>query len=263
MSPLLEKKQTDYTESGHNPSPIDQPAQTRSSPLDQSSERSKFTFRYYWFDEWVRADWERLTQPLRGKRLQVLEIGCFEGASTTWILDNLMSHPLSTLTSVDTFELSMEHKKGDNSGKYDVATLEDRFRANVAKCEQAGKLEVMKTKSEEALVKLREKGARFDFIYIDASHAAFDVLHDAVVSWPMLNLNGTMVFDDFTWKGFMEDCYNPRIAIQAFLHCAAPELKSERVKSQIWVTKVTNHIHPTPNPDPELYYWDEEAGLKM
>ena len=227
------------------------------------SERSRFTFRHYWFDECVRGDWERLTWHLRDKKLQVLEIGCFEGASTTWILDNLMSHPDSTLTSIDTFEGGMEHQDGNNAHKYDVASLENRFRANVSKCEQASKLKVMKTRSDDALVELRGRGARFDFVYIDASHVALDVLHDAVMSWRMLNVHGTMVFDDYTWKGFEQDCYNPRIAIQAFLYCAAPELESKRMESQMWVTKVPNRIAPTPNPDPELYYWDEDAGLKL
>lgn len=242
--------------------PTDQHKLEAAAPV-QSADRSRFTFRHRWFDECIRADWDRLTSPLRGKKLQILEIGCFEGASTTWILDNLMSHPGSTLTSIDTFKGGMEHQESENVSKYDIASLEDRFRANVAKCEQAGKLKVMRARSDDALVKLRGRDARFDFIYIDASHVAIDVLHDAVMSWQMLNLHGKMVFDDFTWKGFMENCYNPRIAIQAFLHCAAPELKSEREESQIWVTKVPNWMPPTPNPDPDPYYWDEDAGLKL
>lgn len=228
------------------------------------ADRSRFTFRQQWFDEVIRADWERHTQHLRGQKLQVLEIGCFEGASTTWILDNLMHDPGSTLISIDTFEGGMEHNQdSDNAAKYGLASLEDRFRANVARCEHVGKLEVLKARSDDALVDLRNRHAVFDFVYIDASHVAIDVLHDAVTSWPMLKVHGTMVFDDYTWKGFLEDCYNPRIAIQAFLHCAAPELKSERVESQIWVTKVPNRTNPTPNPDPEVYYWDENAGLKL
>lgn len=229
----------------------------------QGSDRSRFTFGQYWFDEVVCAEWERLTHSLRDRKLQVLEIGCFEGASTTWILENLMSHPGSTLTSIDTFEGGMEHQDGDKASKYDLASLEDRFRANVAKCGHVEKLEVMKMKSDDALLKLRGRDARFDFIYIDASHVAIDVLNDALMSWQMLNLYGTMVFDDFTWKGYLEDCYNPRIAIQAFLHCATPELKSERVESQMWVTKLPNYMSPTPNPDPDQYYWDENAGLKL
>ena len=236
--------------------PIQARPDTPPLPLD----RTKYVFRHYWFDEWVREDWEQRTKPLHGKKLQVLEIGVYEGASTTWILDNLMSHPESTLTSIDTFQGGMEHHEASS---YNIGSLEARFRANVSKSSQESKLTVLKARSGDALVDLRVKGARFDFIYIDGSHTAIDVLDDSVMSWRMLNVGGLMVFDDFTWKGYLEDCYNPRIAIQAFLHCAAPEVEMSQTEGQVWVTKVPNRIRPTPNPDPDLYYWDESAGLKL
>lgn len=78
----------------------------------------------------------------------------------------------------------------------------------------------------------------------------------------MLNVDGTMVFDDCTWKGYVDDCYNPRIAIQSFLRCTAQEGKTKQVESQLWVAKVPNHIPPSPNPDPFRYDWDEYADLK-
>ena len=236
---------------------------TNGKPAFLSADRKKFSFQHYWFDEEICEHWDQRLQHLRGQKLQVLEIGCFEGASTTWLLENFMSHPESTLTAIDTFEGGMEHQNGDKTGYYKLQSLEERFRTNVALCEHVKKLEVMKTTSDNALVKLKSLGARFDFIYIDASHVALDVLHDAVLSWRMLNTDGTMIFDDYTWKGFLQDCYNPRIAIQAFLYCAAPELESEEVASQLWVKKIPNCIPPTPNPDPATVYWDETAGLKL
>ena len=228
------------------------------TPLPTSPSRQRFSFSHYWFDEVIRAEWQRLTKPLRGKRLRVLEIGSFEGASTTWILDNLMGHPESTLTSIDTFEGGMEHQEADNAKVYNIASLESRFQANVAKCDQVGKLRVMKARSDDALLELRGQRARFDFVYIDGSHVAIDVLHDAVMSWQMLDLHGTMIFDDFTWKGYVEDVYNPRVAIQSFLSCVAQEVETKRQESQMWVKRVPNHTPPTPNPDPALYYWEED-----
>ena len=234
--------------------------QIKMCSLPTTPSRQRFTFSRYWFDEVIRADWERLTYSLRGKMLRVLEIGCFEGASTTWILDNLMSHPESTLTSIDTFQGGMEHQEAGQADKYNIASLESRFWANVAKCENAGRLHVMKANSDDALLKLRRQCAKFDFVYIDASHVAIDVLHDAVLSWRMLNVDGMMVFDDFTWKGYVEDVYNPRIAIQSFLRCVAQEVETKREESQMWVKRVPNRTPPTPNPDPELYYWEADTG---
>ncbi len=239
------------------------PGLAKFCPLSLGPRRQEFTFSHYWFDEVIRAIWEQLTYSLRGKKLRVLEIGSFEGASTTWILDNLMSHPESTLTSIDTFEGGMEHQQVDKADEYDIPSLESRFRANVAKCDQVGKLRVMKAKSDDALLELRRQCATFDFVYIDGSHVAVDVLHDAVMSWRMLNVHGTMVFDDFTWKGYVEDVYNPRIAIQSFLRCVAQEIEVKRQESQMWVTRMPDHIPPTPNPDPAHYYWEEDSSLDL
>ncbi|KAL8834923.1 MAG: hypothetical protein Q9176_007217 [Flavoplaca citrina] len=223
-------------------------------------DRTRFHFQQDWF-ELIRPEWEQRTAHLRGRELRILEIGCFEGCSTTWILDNLMSHPSSVMTVIDTFEGGMEHQ--DDNGpdhptdRYQLSTLKRRFDANVAKCPEVAKLNVMQARSDDALVALRQQRRRFDFIYIDASHVAIDVLHDAVMSWQMLDQGGLIVFDDYSWRGFIEDCYNPRTAVRAFIKCARPEVECIETESQLWVKRVPNCVPATPNPDPALYYWDK------
>ena len=226
--------------------------------ISRSRDRGRFTFQHGWF-ELIRSDWEELTLSLRGKKLRILEVGSFEGASATWMLDHLMSHPESRMTVIDTFAGGMEHQENPTE-KYELASLESRFWSNVSKCKQVDKLRVIKANSDDALMALRQEGARFDFIYIDASHVAIDVLHDAVLCWRMLDVHGTMVFDDFTWKGYNEDCYNPRIAITSFLQCAAQEVQATETQSQMWVMKVPNQIPATANPDPDLMY--DNASLR-
>ena len=232
-------------------------SESKANASSEGLDRSRFTFQRSWFDEDIRPEWERLTDTIRGMKLNVLEVGSFEGASTTWILDHLMTHPGSQMTAIDTFEGGMEHLDADQVYIYDVSTLESRFRSNISKCEHVKKLRVMKAKSDDALLDLRREGARFDFIYIDASHVAIDVLHDAVTCWRMLDVHGAMVFDDVTWKGYMEDCYNPRIAIKSFLQCVTQEAEAVETDFQMWLTKVPNRISATPNPDPALCYRDK------
>ncbi|KAI4279896.1 MAG: hypothetical protein L6R38_004882 [Xanthoria sp. 2 TBL-2021] len=223
-------------------------------------DRGRFTFQQDWF-ELIRHEWEERTAHLRNRELRILEIGCFEGCSTTWILDNLMSHPHSLMTAIDTFEGGMEHQrdKGQDQppDRYQLSTLKQRFDSNVAKCPEVAKLRVIQARSEDALVTLRQRRRTFNFIYIDASHVAIDVLHDAVLSWHMLEEGGTLVFDDYSWRGFIEDCYNPRAAVRAFVKCARPEVECTETESQLWVKRVPNRIPATPNPDPALYYWDK------
>ena len=262
----------DVPQSRHSRETLD-----RVRPRDQA----RFRFQQNWF-ELVRKDWERLTRPIRKDRqLQVLEIGSFEGASTTWMLDHLLDHPESTMVAVDTFQGGMEHQVEDQPGEpaqaapstnksdvetsnhvaadgvdYQLQSLQERFLGNVKQCKNFHKLRVIKALSQDALVMLLTERAAFDFIYIDGSHVAQDVLHDAVLSWRLLHVGGTLVFDDFSWKGYMEDLYNPRIAIEAFLKCVENEADSQETESQMWLTKVPNKIKPTSNPDASLYYWD-------
>ena len=232
-------------------------SESKASESSGTLDRSRFIFQRSWFDEYVRPEWEKFTDPIRGKKLSILEVGSFEGGSTTWILDHLMTHPESRMTAIDTFEGGMEHLDSDQVHTFDISSLESRFRSNISKCQHVKKLRVMKAKSDDALLELRREGARFDFIYIDASHVAIDVLHDAVICWRMLDVQGTMVFDDVAWKGYLEDCYNPRIAIKSFLQCATQEIEAMETEAQMWLTKVPNRIPPTPNPDPALYYWEK------
>ena len=230
---------------------------------------ARFTFEQNWF-ELVREDWERLTALIRdGRRLRVLEIGSFEGASTTWMLDNLLDHSESSMVAVDTFQGGMEHQAEDRGSStdqtaadgvnYDLHSLEARFLRNVKQCQNFHKLRVLKANSQDALITLIQETAVFDFIYIDGSHVALDVLHDAVLSWRMLSVGGTIVFDDYSWRGYLEHLYNPRIAIQAFLQCAENEADVIETESQMWVTKVPTKIRPTSNPDESLFYWNKPS----
>ena len=40
----------------------------------------------------------------------------------------------------------------------------------------------------------------FDFIYIDGSHQAPDVLCDAILGFKLLKVNGFIAFDDYLWQ---------------------------------------------------------------
>lgn len=234
------------------------------SQHNASPNRSRFIFSQDWFHKYIIQDWTQLTLPLRSQQLQILEIGAFEGASTTWILDNLMNHPDSTLTVIDTFEGGMEHRSPSSSAlaskNYALNSLESRFKANIALCPNANKLLLLKSTSYDALLNLSQTRITFDLIYVDGSHTAIDVLTDAVLSWHLLRVGGRLVFDDWMWRGYLEECYNPRIAIKGFLRCVKPKVEITETEYQMWITRVANRLEATPNPDPEVRYRDAEDG---
>lgn len=57
-----------------------------------------------------------------------------------------------------------------------------------------------------------------DYIYVDGSHLAMDVLTDAVLAWPLLKDNGILIFDDYGWGAHTTDeKQKPKLGIDAFL----------------------------------------------
>lgn len=76
---------------------------------DQS--RKKYNFTFDWFQKNIDI-WEKLfLHQLSKKAIQVLEVGVFEGASTTWIIDNLNPHiAIDTFLSCFAPEINVLHK---------------------------------------------------------------------------------------------------------------------------------------------------------
>ena len=57
-----------------------------------------------------------------------------------------------------------------------------------------------------------------DYIYIDGSHLAIDVMNDAVLSWSILKDNGILIFDDYGWGAHTTDeKQKPKLAIDSFM----------------------------------------------
>ena len=78
----------------------------------------------------------------------------------------------------------------------------------------------------------------FDFIYIDGSHIAKDVLTDACMAWPLLKPKGLMVFDDYLWTPNARDIlHRPKLAIDAFVNIFAEEVEIVHVGYQLVVRK--------------------------
>ena len=169
-----------------------------------------------WFD-WHKPHWERFFVGLAWDPEAphtAVEIGSFEGRSTVWILQNLLRHPESRLFCLDTFEGGAEHHPGQTEGLF------DRFRANLAGAGVAERAEVLRGPSFDGLAGLVARGVAADFVYVDGSHDAPDVLADLVLSFRLLRPGGVMICDDYFWSRepqAEQDILNsPKLAIDAF-----------------------------------------------
>ena len=138
-----------------------------------------------------------------------LEIGSFEGLTSNYIVDNILSDdgklicidPLTDTYLVENLsENDIEHN--NNGWKYFNGQY-DRFIENTKYNLESKKIELYRELSSEALPKLKEKYKdKFDFIYIDGDHRDFAVYFDAVNSFEICKPNGYILFDDYLWEDY-------------------------------------------------------------
>ena len=168
-------------------------------------ERGDFT--QDWFTAHIES-LEAVLHPLEGRASRVLEIGSFEGLSTSYFLWRLAD---LELTCVDTFEGSEGLPSGEREG------LEDAFDRNIALVDRS-RVRKLRGDSRRVLLDLADEHARYDLVYVDGSHRGLDVLVDAALSWPLLEVGGVVVFDDYRWALLGDDpLLRPGPAIDAFM----------------------------------------------
>lgn len=152
----------------------------------------------------VEADWSTLHRPTWTKILQrvnpeselhFLEIGSFEGRSSTWFADNYLHHPSSTITCIDTWEGGEEVSRLNLS--YNFELIRQNFIHNVSVSKYPHKFKTFVGSSLQYLPKLVAEGCQYDFVYLDGSHTARDVFYDLALSYLMLKPLGVIVFDDY------------------------------------------------------------------
>lgn len=153
-----------------------------------------------WFSGNI-PNWQQWLGKYAGHACAILEIGCFEGRATVWLLKNILTHKDSRITCIDCFKLE-DYRPG----------CKERFLANTRPW--FGKVELREGTSRAVLPKLTE---RRDVIYIDGSHKADDVFQDAMDSWRLLRIGGLMIFDDYEWPCEEEPGQLTKLGIDRFL----------------------------------------------
>ena len=179
-----------------------------------------YTFTSDWFSFNIPTWQIYLQQFINQPNLTVLEIGSWEGRSTCWLLENVLTHPSATITCVDTFEGSFEHQSYDPDY---IKSLEDRFDFNIQRSGASEKVKKIVGSSHQVLKGLPAN--TYDFIYIDGSHLACDVLIDAVLSWPLVKVQGLLVFDDYDFRFPNQPNQNTQIGIDAFVSSFSPKIE--------------------------------------
>lgn len=162
-----------------------------------------------------------------GERLDFLQIGAFTGDASLWLLDNILTHPESTLTDVDPWS-------GDPGLEgFDWWTAGEEYNRKMSS--HFGKVIPMQLLSDEFF---KKNTKTYDIIYIDGDHLASAVLRDALNAFDCLADDGLLIFDDYEF-GYNADAarFCPKTAIDAFMSIHWFEFEKVYEGRQMWLKK--------------------------
>lgn len=199
---------------------------------------------YQFTNDWFaahKAVWLELFAKVQPKK--VLEIGSFEGQSTTFIIENIAGRAGASVYCIDPWQAWV------GSVRYDQATMtsaENLFKRNtgLALEKVGGKvaLNVLKGRSDDhmpALIAGGHKGS-FDMIYVDGSHTAADAMVDLTLAYLLCRVGGLIICDDYLWfGGGGNPAMEPKMAVDAFTNAFRQRISIWRAPLyQLYLTKV-------------------------
>ena len=140
-----------------------------------------YEFTEDWFSEnnpeKVVRQFDEFLSEFKDKTSTFLEIGSFEGMSTIWMLENILTNKESRLFCIDAW-----------ADWTDNAFV--RFVSNINKTGLKDKVRIVKGDSSEELRMFPSE--YFDFVYVDGDHDEKAVIKDAISSFRVLKKGGIM-----------------------------------------------------------------------
>lgn len=195
--------------------------------------KDDYQFTQDWFS-WSPPVWEQVFKQLDVKN--ILEIGCFEGRATCWLIENANwvkdKKKRNKMVCIDTFKGGEEHTPEVMAG------VKERFLHNITEAFKHNDEVNLELIDQPSLNALKHIDTKFDFIYIDGSHVAKDVITDACMCWPLLVEGGVMCFDDYGWGEPTPETHKPKLAIDAFITIFQEDLEVIHKGYQLIVQKV-------------------------
>jgi len=192
-----------------------------------------YEFTEDWFSEnnpeKVVRQFDEFLSEFKDKPCMFLEIGSFEGMSTIWMLENILTEESSQIFCIDAW--------AEWTGDAFV-----RFVSNINKTGLKDKVHIVKGDSSEELRIFPKE--YFDFIYVDGNHDEKAVIKDAIGSFRILKKGGIIAFDDYLLgisypnsPGSKAMNGSTKKAIDYFLDVFQDELEIIHKDYQVWIKK--------------------------
>jgi predicted O-methyltransferase YrrM len=182
------------------------------------------TFTKDWHGRHAK-NWNRILGQYKNQpNIRYLEVGVYEGKSSCWVMDNILTHYTSTATGIDPWVNSDE--------QFRIATSNLRKYGN--------RYTIMRGYSTTVLPTLTNIE---DIIYIDGDHHADAVYNDAILCWPKLKIGGILIFDDYNLRLRRHNRSGgeagiPRPGIDKFLSLMSNCINIEKTRTQVFVKKI-------------------------
>jgi len=171
--------------------------------------------------------------------IKILEIGCFEGRATNYLLNNVMTGIGCEIHVVDTFGGSLEETGMKWDENYNFSELYNTFCNNIIDNKDRVKIHV----GQSGKILRRDfQDDQFNFIYIDGSHTSPDVLQDAILCHPLLKTGGVLIFDDYGWRDPQnpDPTNSPAMAIDFFYNVYRHKYEIIHQGYQVSLLKIAN-----------------------
>lgn len=172
-------------------------------------------------DDW-NLPFIQITKDIRNIDL-CLEIGCFEGLTSKYIVNNLLKEGgklicVDPLTDNYLNDNLTEKDINNNNTIYGYFNNQyERFTTNCKEEIKSEKIYLFRDLSSNVFpILLEDLKDMFDLIYVDGDHRADTVYNDAINSYSLCKNSGYILFDDYTWG----DDYGenrPSVGIDKFL----------------------------------------------
>jgi hypothetical protein len=183
--------------------------------------RSSDLFGNNLFERWI-PNWTNKLKHIIGKpNIVGIEIGVLYGDCSVFCAEKILT--------------------GENNIHYGIDIDDNEYLLN--NISPYKNIKLIKGYSYDVLRKHFVEPGVADYIYIDGSHLAMDVLHDAVLSWYLLKDNGIMIFDDYGWGIHTNDeTQKPKLGIDAFLNTYQGYYTLLQLEWQVFLQKLPTKI---------------------